>query len=97
MSYFKSLLNQYLVKHSHKLDDWKVMFQYLRKGSFLYTFDLSQAFHVLDICDHHQTFLGFAFVVDDRKIYFIFTILPCGLSFFRLYQVISCSGQILER
>ena len=27
-------VNQYLVKQSHKLDDWKVMFQYMRRGSF---------------------------------------------------------------
>ena len=73
-------VNQYLVKQSHKLDDWKVMFQYVRRGSFLYTFDLSQAFHGVDICDHHQTFLGFAFVVDGRKRYFLFTVLPFGLS-----------------
>ena len=49
-------INQYLVKQSHKLDDWKVMFRYVRKGSFMYTFDLSHVFHGVDICDHHLTF-----------------------------------------
>ena len=57
-------INQYLVQQTHKLDDWKIMFQYVKKGSFLFSFDLAQAFHGVDICDHHQTFLGFSYVVE---------------------------------
>ena len=60
-------INQYLVQQTHKLDDWKIMFQYVKKGSFLFSFDLAQAFHGVDICDHHQTFLGFSYVVEGVK------------------------------
>ena len=72
-------INQYLVQQTHKLDDWKIMFQYVKKGSFLFSFDLAQAFHGVDICDHHQTFLGFSYVVEGVKKFFKFTVLPFGM------------------
>ena len=55
------------------------MFQYVKKGSFLFSFDLAQAFHGVDICDHHQTFLGFSYVVEGVKKFFKFTVLPFGM------------------
>ena len=55
------------------------MFQYVKKGSFLFSFDLAQAFHGVDICYHHQTFLGFSYVVEGVKKFFKFTVLPFGM------------------
>lgn len=71
-------INQFVKPQKFKLDDWRVMFQYVRKGNFMFKFDLKSGYHHIDISAEHQTFLGFAFEMEGCLKYFVFTVLPFG-------------------
>ena len=53
------------------------MFQ---KGDFLFKFDLKSGYHHVDIYEPHQRYLGFAWEVKGIVTFFVFTVLPFGLS-----------------
>ena len=48
----------------------------------MFSIDLKNGYHHVDICCDHQTFLGFSwgFTDSSRPKYFVFTVLPFGLS-----------------
>ena len=69
-------INQFVKPQKFKLDDFRVMFQYVRKGNFMFKFDLKSSYHHIDISAEHQTFLGFAFEMEGCLKYFVFTVLP---------------------
>ena len=74
-------VNKHLIKQRVKYEDWKIALSYFQKGAFMILFDLKSGYHYIDICPHHQTFLGFAwkFSGDTKFRYFVFTVLPFGL------------------
>ena len=57
------------------------MFQKLlaNKG-YLFKFDLRNGYHHIDIFHSHQTYLGFSCDITEVTKYFVFTVLPFGLS-----------------
>jgi hypothetical protein len=74
--------NQYLEKQAIKYEDWKVGLSYFQKGAFMISFGLKNGYHHIEIHPEYQTFLGFAwkFPNSNTRWYFIFTVLPFGLS-----------------
>ena len=52
-------INNFLIKHRVKYEDWKIALFYFQKGSFMITFDLKSGYHH-EIHSHHLRFLGFA-------------------------------------
>ena len=57
------------------------MFQnYLSRDGCIFNFDLKSGYHHVDIYPQHQTYPGFSWVVNGVKKYFVFTVLPFGLS-----------------
>ena len=46
----------------------------------MFKFDLKQGYHHIDIFEDHQTYLGCAWEIDGKLRYFVFTVLPFGLS-----------------
>ena len=46
----------------------------------MFKFDLKSGYHHNDILQEHQTFLGFSWVVNGVQKFFVFTVLPFGLS-----------------
>ena len=74
-------VNMHLVKDKIKFDDWKCFENYLlaNKG-YLLKFDLKNGYHHIDIFDSHQTYLGFSWDIKGTTKYFVFTVLPFGLS-----------------
>ena len=56
------------------------MIQYVRKGSFMFSFDLRHGYHHLDLFEGHQMYTGFSFLVGGRVRYFFFTVLCFGLT-----------------
>ena len=46
----------------------------------MFKFDLKSGCHHIDILLEHQTFLGFSWVVYGFRKFFVFTVLPFGLS-----------------
>ena len=75
-------INNFLIKRRVKYEDWKVALSYFQKGSFMITFDLKSGYHHIEIHPDHLTFLGFAwkFPGEASMRYFVFTVLPFGLS-----------------
>ena len=52
----------------------------LNKNDFLFKFDLKSGYHHLDIFEPHQSYLGFTWEWNSTQSYFVFTVLPFGLS-----------------
>ena len=75
-------VNYFLKKQKVKYEDWKVAQSYFHKGSFMFSFDLKSSYHHIEIHPDYQCFLGFAweFEGDSSFRYFVFTVLPFGLS-----------------
>ena len=74
------------LRHANK-HIWKEKFEdirnacvYLPFDHFMFKFDLKSGYHHIDILQEHQTFLGFSWVVSGVRKFFVFTVLPFGLS-----------------
>ena len=74
-------VNTHFYKDKIKFDDWKCFENYLlaNKG-YLFKFDLKNSYHHIDIFDSHQTYLVFSWDIKGATKYFVFTVLPFGLS-----------------
>jgi len=75
-------VNRHLKKQKVKFEDWKIALSYFQKGSYMVSFDLKSGYHHIDIHPDYQSFLGFGwkFSGDSSFRYFVFTVLPFGLS-----------------
>ena len=73
-------VNIHLWKQSVKFEDLKVFQNYVSEDAFLYKFDLQKGYYHLDVFSEHQTFLGFSWFHEGRERFFVFTVLPFGLS-----------------
>ncbi len=73
-------VNHFIQKKSVKYEDMRTAQMFLKKGGFMYKFDLKSGYHHVDIHPRHQTFLGFQWEFDGIVKYFKFTALPFGLS-----------------
>ena len=73
-------LNQFLRKDKFKYEDLRVALLMFQKGDFLFKFDLKSGYHQVDIYEPHQRYLGFAWEVEGIVTFFVFTVLPFGLS-----------------
>ena len=74
------LVNEYLEKTSVRYEDMRTAMIFLRKGGFMFKFDLKSGYHHIDICPAHREFLGFAWVMNGSLSFFRFRQLPFGLS-----------------
>lgn len=75
------LVNNYLGKSSVKYEDMRTALLFLKKGGFMFKFDLKSGYHHIDICPAHREFLGFSWPYDgSSESFFIFRQLPFGLS-----------------
>ena len=74
-------VNQFIHKQKFKYDDWRKALSYINQSSgFLFRFDLSQAFHHVDMHKNDQTYLGFVWDINGIRKWFSFTVLPFGLT-----------------
>ena len=64
-----------------RFDDWNSFQNYLEgnKG-YLFKFDLKSGYGHVSIFDEHQTYFGFSWEINQQTHYFVFTVLPFGLS-----------------
>jgi len=72
-------LNPHLHLFKVKFEDIKVAEALFHPGSFLFTYDLKAAYHHIDIFAQHMTYLGFSWVYEGRKRYFVYCSLPFGI------------------
>ena len=73
-------VNPHLWKDRIKFDDWRVANDYLAKNGYMYSFDFKSGYHHIEINSEFQTYLGFSWVINGKKRYFVFNVLPFGLS-----------------
>ena len=68
------------IKNSDFVNNWKTFQNYVKKGSFMYKFDMTHGYRHIDVFPEHQTYLGFSWFYEGKLRYFVFTVLPFGLS-----------------
>ena len=57
------------------------MIDYVNKGCFdMYKFDIKQGYHHIDINSEYEKYLGFAWEIKGILKYYVFTVLPFGLT-----------------
>ena len=54
-----SYLNNFIVKTHVKYEDLKTVLQLLKKGDYVFSFDLKSAYHNVDIFEEHRKYLSF--------------------------------------
>ena len=60
-----------------KLGSTKLMFN---KGDYCFTFDLKSGYHHVDIHPNFRTYLGFSWCIGKERLFYMFRVLPFGLS-----------------
>ena len=73
-------LNQFLWKQTFKYEDLRIALLLFEKGDMGFTFDLKSGYHHVDIHESCWQYLGFMWPVDGVHTYFVFKVLPFGLS-----------------
>ncbi|VDH99940.1 Hypothetical predicted protein [Mytilus galloprovincialis] len=73
-------INIHLFKFRFKYEDTKVARDMFQKDDFLFSFDLKSAYHHIEICQIHRSFLGFSWDFEGKVRYFVFNVLPFGLA-----------------
>ena len=75
-------VNKCLKKYRFKYEDWRVALSYFEKDAYMFSFDLKSEYHHIEIASEHQTFLGFSWKFHQAEgfQYFVFLVLPVGLS-----------------
>ena len=73
-------VNAYLREHKFRYENLKTLEKIFEKGFYFATFDLKSGYHHIKIHDSHTGYLGFAWDFEDQTRYFIFLVMPFGLS-----------------
>ena len=74
-------VNIHVYKNKIKFEDWECFEHYLEgKEGYLFEFDLKNGYHHTDIFESHQKFLSFSWVFKGNTKFFVFTVLPFGLT-----------------
>ena len=75
------VVNKHLWKQSVKYEDIKIALAYLQQGFHMIRFDLTSAYHFIDLYYPHTDFMGFSWVDKEGNVVFYkFLVLPFGLS-----------------
>jgi hypothetical protein len=73
-------VNKHIWKQSVKFEDLRIAL-FLKKDCHMITFDITSAYHFIEIYPPHTDFWGFSWVDKDNKIsYYKFVVLPFGFS-----------------
>ena len=73
-------VNPHLFKYKLKCEDISTAKDLLGEGYYLYTFDIKSAYHHVEMFQSHRTYLGFQWFYQGNATYFVFNVLPFGLS-----------------
>ena len=73
-------LNGYLPKQKFKYEGLSLIPDMCAGGDYFITFDLKSGYHHVDIHPHCWQYLGFSWVVNAVRRFYMFTVLPFGLS-----------------
>ena len=73
-------LNNYLVTYKFRYEDLRAVLALVKKGDYMFSFDLKSGYHHVDIREGFQKYLGFSWATGGKQKYYVFTVLPFGLS-----------------
>ena len=73
-------LNSFLWKQRFKYEDLRTALLLFEKGDKAFTFDLKSRYHHVDIHQSCWKYLGFRWNIEGVETYFVFKVLPFGLS-----------------
>jgi hypothetical protein len=62
------------------MEDQSVAKQLFKVGYFLFSFDIRSAYHHVTIFKEHRKYLGFSWNYDDHTHFYVFNVLPFGIS-----------------
>ncbi|XP_060552693.1 uncharacterized protein LOC132713971 [Ruditapes philippinarum] len=73
-------VNPVLFKSQSRYEDQSVARQLFHKGDYVFSFDIKSAYHHIMIDRSHRTYLGFHWTQNGHKKYYVFNVLPFGIS-----------------
>ena len=73
-------LNQFLHVTKFKYVDLRVAALMFERHEYMFKFDLKSGYHHIDIYPEHQRYLGFRWDTEDNPQFYVFVVLPFGLS-----------------
>ena len=74
-------INQHFCKDKIKFDEWKCFEKYLEHtDGYVFKFDLESGYHHVDVFEEDQTYPCSSWKINNIVKFFVFTILPFGLS-----------------
>ena len=73
-------INHLLCTYKFKYEDVSFVRQLLKKGDFAFVFDLKSAYHHVTLCQSHMTYCGFSWTENGKTKYYMFCVIPFGLS-----------------
>lgn len=73
-------VNQFLCNFKFRLEDNSVARHMFNTGDYLFSFDLKSAYHHIEIHPDYRGYLGFRWKYQGREEYFVFNVLPFGIS-----------------
>ena len=73
-------VNPHLFKYKFQCEDITTAQDLLGEGYYLYTFDIKSAYHHVEFFQSHRMYLGFQWFYQGKATYFVFNVLPFGLS-----------------
>ena len=73
-------VNQFIQPLKVKFEGHLQALTYVKKGNLLYKFDLKSGYHHVSINKEFTKFLGFSWIIGGKRRYFIFQVLPFGIS-----------------
>ena len=73
-------LNQFLHVTKFKYKDLRVAALIFEREEYMFKFDLKSGYHHVDVHPEHQQYLGFSWDTSGISQYFVFAVLPFGLS-----------------
>jgi hypothetical protein len=73
-------VNKHILKQSVKYDCIRTALLYVEKKKWCFKFDITSAYHHIDIFPHHGKHLGFSWEFNGHTRYFQFNALPSGLT-----------------
>ncbi|MCG7877889.1 MAG: reverse transcriptase domain-containing protein, partial [Candidatus Thiodiazotropha endolucinida] len=73
-------INPDLFKYKCRFEDHSVAKEMFCKGDFLFSFDVRSAYHHCMVFPAHRTFLGFSWQINGTTKYYVFNVLPFGIS-----------------
>ena len=73
-------VNKHLWKKHVKFEDFRTFENFIKKGSYMFHFDFRSGYHHIDIYEEHWSYLGFSWTENGVTSYYVFVVLPFGLS-----------------